>query len=237
MTKIRVLVADDQEIIRDGLAFILNRTDDLEVVAMAEDGEQALTLARRHQPDVVLMDIKMPNLDGISATRAITSELPGVRVIILTTYDTDDLVFEGVRAGAHAYLLKGTRSARLAEAIRGVHAGEAQLDPQIALKVMEEFRRICATRPDAGTLVYPRSNDTANNAAPEMLPLEKLTAREMEIVALLAEGLSNKDIAARLFLTEGTVKNYVSSIMGKLHANDRTQVVIKAAQRRMVRLG
>jgi DNA-binding NarL/FixJ family response regulator len=233
MSKIRVLVADDQEIIRDGLAFILNRTDDIEVVAMAEDGEQAITLARQHQPDVVLMDIKMPRLDGIAATRAITSELPGARVIILTTYDTDDLVFDGVRAGAHAYLLKGTRSARLAEAIRGVHAGEAQLDPQIALKVMEEFRRICAIRPDGGSLVYPQAGDTA----PEALPLESLTAREMEIVALLAEGLSNKDIAARLFLTEGTVKNYVSSIMAKLHANDRTQVVVKAAQRRMVRLG
>ena len=233
MPKIRVLVADDQEIIRDGLAFILNKTGDIEVIGMAENGEEAIALARQHQPDVVLMDIKMPKLDGIAATRAITAELPDTRVIILTTYDTDDLVFEGVRAGAQAYLLKGTKSARLADAIRGVHNGEAQLDPQIALKVMEEFRRIsAASQPDAPVVVYPQADDQALAAS----PLEKLTAREMEIVALLAQGLSNKDISATLFLTEGTVRNYVSAIMAKLHANDRTQVVIKAAQKRLINL-
>ena len=229
MAKIRVLVADDQEIIRDGLAFILNKTGDIEVVAKAENGEEAVALTRRHKPDVVLMDIKMPRMDGIAATRFITEELPETSVIILTTYDTDDLIYEGIRAGAQAYLLKGTKSARLADAIRGVVAGESQLDPAIALKVMDEFRRIsAASQPQV--FIEP--------VAPvlEESPLEKLSAREMEVLALLAQGLSNKDIAATLFLTEGTIRNYVSSIMGKLHANDRTQVVIKAAQKRLIKL-
>ena len=257
MAKIRVLVADDQEIIRDGLAFILNKSGDVEVVATAENGAEAVELSRRHNPDVVLMDIKMPRMDGIAATRAITAELPGTRVIILTTYDTDDLIYEGIRAGAQAYLLKGTRSARLVEAIRGVHAGEAQLDPAIALKVMDEFRRISAAGPAASPSTassepVASSEPTApselaalsGHAAaepepepePEPSPLEKLSAREIEVVALLAQGLNNKDIASRLYLTEGTVRNYVSSIMGKLHANDRTHAVIKAAQKRLIRL-
>jgi DNA-binding NarL/FixJ family response regulator len=235
MAKIRVLVADDQEIIRDGLAFILKKSGDMEVVATAEDGAEAVELARRHRPDVVLMDIKMPRMDGIAATRAITAELPDTRVIILTTYDTDDLIYEGIRAGAQAYLLKGTRSARLVEAIRGVHAGDAQLDPAIALKVMHEFRRISPSSPPTAPS-EPAAPIEPAAAEPEPSPLEKLSAREMEVLALLAQGLSNKDIAAHLYLTEGTVRNYVSSIMGKLHANDRTQVVIKAAQKRLIKL-
>ncbi len=231
MAKIRVLVADDQEIIREGLTFILNKTEDIEVVATAENGQDAVAQARQYRPDVALMDIKMPGIDGIAATHIITTELPETRVIILTTYDTDDLVYEGIRAGAQAYLLKGAKTARLADAIRGVHAGEALLDPALALRVMDEFRRISASNPAAlrDAMDAAQQNESALDA-------QRLSPREMEVLALLAQGLNNKDIAATLYLTEGTIRNYISSIMSKLHANDRTQVVIKAAQKRLIKL-
>ena len=234
MDAIRVLVADDQEIVRRGLAIIIEQQSDMTIAGQAEDGEEAVRLARALRPDVALMDIKMPRMNGIQATRIIASELPETRVVILTTYDVDDWVFEGIRAGAQAYLLKETRAARLAEVIRSVHQGESQLDPAIAGKVMDEFRRVTG-------LVAPALPDSAPvlaGPAPDDEPaIEKLTEREHEVLGLIARGLSNRDIAASLSLSEGTVRNYVSSIMGKLHANDRTQVVVKAAQRRMVRLG
>lgn len=230
MSKIRILIADDQEIVRQGLAVILDNQDDIVTVGQARDGEEAIALSHTLQPDVVLMDIKMPRLNGIQATRAITSELPRTQVIILTTYDSDDWVFEGIRAGAQAYLLKDAGTDALAGAIRGVHRGESQLDPAIARKVMEEFRRMSAPRSDFTP--PPRSHAPA----PAEPVIAALTERETEILALIAQGLGNRDIAAKLFLSEGTVKNYVSSIMSKLHANDRTQVVIKAVQKGIVKL-
>jgi DNA-binding NarL/FixJ family response regulator len=223
MSKIRVLIADDQEIIRQGLAVILDNQDDIITVGQARDGAEALALARELKPDVVLMDIKMPHMNGIQATRQITSELPRTQVIILTTYDIDDWVFEGIRAGAQAFLLKDAGTDDLADAIRGVHRGESQLDPAIARKVMSEFRRMSVPPP-------------APPAAKETPVMEALTERETTVLTLITQGLSNKDIAAQLYLSEGTVKNYVSSIMTKLHANDRTQVVIKAVQQGIVKL-
>ena len=226
MGKIRVLIADDQEIIRQGLAVILDNQEDIITVGQARDGEEAVSLARTLQPDMVLMDIKMPRMNGIQATRIITGELPKTQVIILTTYDIDDWVFEGIRAGAQAYLLKDAGTDELANAIRGVYHGESQLDPTIARKVMAEFRRMSGPPPAA-----PRAVE--KNAEPVM---EALTERETKVLALIAQGLGNKDIAAQLYLSEGTVKNYVSNIMAKLHANDRTQVVIKAVQQGIVKL-
>jgi DNA-binding NarL/FixJ family response regulator len=223
--KIRILIADDQEIIRQGLAIILDHNPDMTVVGQAEHGEQAVAMARALKPDVILMDIKMPKMNGIQATRIITGELPATQVIILTTYDSDDWVFDGVRAGAQAYLLKDAGKDELTAAIRGVHGGESQLDPAIARKVMDEFRRMSSTH---ASKPAQRTDD--------LPPIEALTEREHDVLSLIAQGMNNRDIAGTLFLSEGTVKNYVSTIMAKLHANDRTQAVIRALKEGIVKL-
>lgn len=227
MSPIRILLADDQDIIRHGLKLIIEQQPDMVVVGQAANGEEAIALARELKPDVVLMDIQMPKLNGIRATRTISGELPATRVVILTTYDVDGYVFDGIRAGARGYLLKDTSTEKLQEVIRSVHRGESQIDPAIAGKVMDEFRRLSAG---------PAAQPAPQAAASDEPEIEQLTEREMDVLRLIAEGLSNKDIAARLYLSEGTVRNYVSVIMDKMHANDRTQVVIKATRRRMVKL-
>jgi DNA-binding NarL/FixJ family response regulator len=224
MGKIRVLLADDQDIIRTGLTIILNHQADIEVIGQAADGAEAVELARRLKPDVILMDVKMPNMNGIQATRQIVAALPKTQIIILTTYDTDDWVFDGIRAGAVGYLLKDASGDQLAEAVRGALRGESQMDPAVARKVLREFQHVTASRPPAG----PAANDEE--------PLEELTDRETEILKLLAAGLANKEIAQQLSLSEGTVKNHISAILAKLHANDRTQAVLTALKRGLVDL-
>ena len=228
MSVIRVLLVDDQQIVRQGLATILRYTPGLEVVGEAGDGEEAIALAQDLQPDVVLMDIKMPRLGGIPATRQICAQLPGTHVIILTTYDTDDLVFEGIKAGAKGYLLKDTTGEMLVEAIQGVMRGESQIDPGVASKVLGEFRRLTEESAPRRAKV-PAGDDAA-------AMIEPLTPREEEVLQLLVEGLSNREIGARLHLTEGTVKNYVSAIIAKLQANDRTHAVVTALRRGLVEL-
>jgi DNA-binding NarL/FixJ family response regulator len=223
MPKIRVLLADDQEIIRTGLTIILNHQPDIEVIGQAADGAQAIELAKQLQPDVILMDIKMPKVNGIQATRQIVSVLPQTQIIILTTYDTDDWVFDGIRAGAIGYLLKDTPSQDLALAVRGAMRGESQIDPGVARKVLREFQHVMRDRkPEPKKLDEPE--------------LEQLTDREEDVLKLLASGLSNKDIATKLALSEGTVKNHISAILAKLHANDRTQAVLTALKRGLVDL-
>jgi DNA-binding NarL/FixJ family response regulator len=230
--KIRVLLADDQDIIRTGLTIILNHEPDLEVIGQAADGIEAVAMAKQLHPDVILMDIKMPRLNGIQATRQIMAELPRTQIIVLTTYDTDDWVFDGIRAGAVGYLLKDTSSENLADAVRGAMRGESQMDPTVARKVLREFQHVTAShRP-----VEPLAPGHAATPAPEDEPLEKLTDREEEILKLLAAGLSNKEIAQQLSLSEGTVKNHISAILAKLHANDRTQAVLTALKRGLVDL-
>jgi DNA-binding NarL/FixJ family response regulator len=225
MSAIRVLLVDDQEIVRQGLATILAYTPGIDVAGQAGDGQEAVALACDLQPDVVLMDLKMPRLGGIPATRLICSQLPDTHVIILTTYDTDDLVFEGIKAGARGYLLKDTSGEALVEAIRGVMRGESQLDPAVARKVLGEFQRLAA-----------EPLPPAPKPPPEELLIEPLTPREEEVLHLLVEGLSNREIGARLHLTEGTVKNYVSAIIAKLQANDRTHAVVTALRHGLVDL-
>ncbi len=225
---IRVLIADDQEIIRHGLALILGTQPDIEVVGQARDGREAVTMAEQLKPDVVLMDIVMPGMNGIAATRQIVAMLPQMRVIILTTYDADDMVFDGVRAGAMSYLLKGAQSTVVLNAIRSVSRGESHLDEGVARKVVDEFRRL------SERIAQVDAVDFADDA--QEVPVENLTPREMDVLRLLAEGKSNREIAVELVLSEGTVKNHVSKIMGKLHANDRAQILVKATRRKLVRL-
>jgi DNA-binding NarL/FixJ family response regulator len=226
VSPVRVLLVDDQQIVRQGLATILKYAPGIEVVGQARDGEEAVAQARNLKPDVVFMDLKMPRLGGIPATRQICAELPDTHVIILTTYDADDLVFEGIKAGARGYLLKEATSETLVEAVQGVMQGESQLDPGVARKVLDEFQRLSAT-----------SSAGPAKELPDDLSLEPLTPREEQVLHLLTEGLSNREIGEELHLTEGTVKNYVSTIIAKLHANDRTHAVVTAIRRGLVSLG
>jgi DNA-binding NarL/FixJ family response regulator len=231
MTQIRILIVDDQEIVRNGLALILGQQADFDVVGQAADGEQAERAAAELKPDIVLMDIKMPRKSGIQATRSIRQTLPDTHVILLTTYDVDDWVFEGIRAGANGYLLKDTGTEQLADIVRAVRRGESHLDASLAGRVMQEFRRLSApSAPEA----RPSGQSGAGGEEPM---IETLSEREHEVLQLIAQGLNNRDIAGRLFLSEGTVRNYVSAVLGKLHAHDRTQAVIKAARRNLVDLG
>lgn len=221
--RIRVLVVDDQSLIRRGLAVILATEPDIDVVGQAADGEEAVEAARRERPDVVLMDLQMPRLGGVAATRAITADHPQTQVVVLTTFDTDEMVFEAIRAGAQAYLLKDAPESEVLDTIRAVHRGESRLSPNIARKVMEQFRLLPAGAAPA------RDEDAAPPARDEdAAALDALTAREERILALIAEGKSNKEIARTVFLAEGTVKNYVSRIMEKLHARTRTELAVKA---------
>jgi DNA-binding NarL/FixJ family response regulator len=216
MNTIQVLIVDDQRLMREGLKTLLELEPDLAIVGEAEDGLQAIELYGRLQPDVVLMDIRMPRLDGVEATRRLMNEWPKAHVIILTTFDEDQLVFDGLRAGALGYLLKDVSGAELAEAIRKVAEGGALIEPSVARKVLAEFSRL------------------GRNAAGERLPGEETNAgfseREIEILRLLAQGVTNRQIANQLYLAEGTVKNYVSSILDKLGVADRTQAALRARE-------
>lgn len=213
MTPIRVLLVDDQPLFREGVHTLLSLQPDLEVVGEAGNGEEALRLAARLRPDVVLMDLQMPVLDGVEATRRLRLTQPDCRVIALTTFDDDEYVFEGLRAGAIGYLLKDTPSVKLLEAIRAAARGESFLQPSIAAKVVAEFSRL------------------ADQAPTRPQPLaEPLSERENDILRLVVTGASNKEIAAVLVITEGTVKNHLTNILAKLGVRDRTQAALKAKE-------
>ncbi|KPV52940.1 hypothetical protein SE17_12500 [Kouleothrix aurantiaca] len=199
---IRVLIAEDQTLMRQGLRTILELNDGFVVVGEAEDGQQAIDRALALRPDVVLMDIQMPVLNGVAATAQLGQQLPATRVVILTTFDYDEYVFEGIKAGARGYMLKDIPAAELLATIRRVHAGESIIQPSIAARMIAEFGQ--------------------RRAAPASHPDDALSEREREVLRLLAAGLNNKTIAAQLVLSEGTVKNYVSAILDKLHAANRT---------------
>jgi DNA-binding NarL/FixJ family response regulator len=218
---IRVLLVDDQTLIRQGIAMLLELEPDLEVVGAVGDGRAAIEVVERLRPDVVLMDVRMPEMDGVTATRELHRRFPDVGVIILTTFDDDEYIFEGLKAGARGYLLKDISSEEMAEAVRTVARGEALIQPSIARKVVAEFSRLAAGSPPA----------------PERSPLKMpgaLTERELDVLKALARGMSNKEIAAALVITEGTVKTHISNILAKLDVRDRTQAVLKAQQLRLL---
>jgi DNA-binding NarL/FixJ family response regulator len=206
---IRVAIADDQALVRSGFRLILEGRPDLEVVGEAEDGDQAVELTWRLEPDVLLLDVRMPNLDGIEATRRIVSDGSPTRIVILTTFDLDDYVHDAIRAGASAFLLKDVRPGDLVDAIRLVAGGNALLAPTALTRLLERFS-------------HPQQHD------PSAVLLETLTDREIEILRLVAEGLSNAEIAERLVVGESTVKTHVSNLLRKLGVRDRVQAVIAA---------
>ena len=223
--RVRILIAEDQALVRRGTAVLLSMEPDMEVVGQACDGIEAVEMAKRLVPEIVLMDLHMPRQGGVAATREITRTLPGTQILVLTTLNDDETVFEAVRAGAHGYLLKDVTERELLETIRALRRGESHLTPQIARKVMDQFRRLAESSgypPNAGGAAAKREYTT-----------ETLSEKEEKILSLITEGMSNRQIAQVMFLAEGTVKNYVSRIMEKLHANTRTALaVISTRQRR-----
>lgn len=210
--KVRILIVDDQPIFRDGLGILLARHDlRFEIVARAADGNQALQLARAYRPDIILMDLEMPQVSGIVATRRIVDELADTKVIVLTTFALDDLIFESISAGASAYLLKESPIDEIAGTIRAVLAGQAQLSPAIAVRILEEFKRL-----------------RGSGARRDLSSREELTDRENQILSLIIEGKSNAEIGCCLKLAEGTIKNYVSIILSKCQVKNRAALIAKS---------
>jgi DNA-binding NarL/FixJ family response regulator len=207
---IRVFICDDQAVVCDGLEMILNADPEIEVVGTAYDGGEAIEAIPRTKPELVLMDLKMPGMNGIQATQQIHQRYPHIKVLVLTTFGDDQWVFDAIRSGAVGYLLKGTPRTELVRAVKGTAAGETHIDPAVAGKLF------------AYVVQQNNSQDTSIT--------EKLSERELEVLRLLAHGLTNAEIADRLYLTQGTVRNYVSSILAKLDVEDRTQAALIAVR-------
>jgi NarL family two-component system response regulator LiaR len=206
----KLVVCDDQATVRDGLVMLLKLEPDIEIVGTAEDGAEAVDMVADKGPDLVLMDLKMPIMNGVEATRQITATYPDVKVLVLTTYADDEWVFDAIQAGASGYLLKDTPREELIKAVRGTVTGRTYVDPSVAGKVLEQV--------------------SSRQTQPATLITSKLTEREAEVLRLIAKGLSNADIADRLFLSDGTVRNHVSAILAKLGVSDRTQAAVIAIQ-------
>jgi DNA-binding NarL/FixJ family response regulator len=221
---IRVVIAEDQELVRRGTALLLSVASDMECVGQACNGDEAVKLALLLRPDVVLMDLHMPVKGGVAATREITLASPGIHVLVLTTLDDDETVFEAVRAGAHGYLLKDASEEELLEAIRALRRGESRLTPQIARKVMDQFSRLARSSEASTARSLSRPSGSAEH--------ESLSDKEEKVLSLITEGLSNRQIAQAMSLAEGTIKNYVSRVMDKLHANTRTELAVMTRRTR-----
>lgn len=212
ISPIRILIADDQALFREGLRTLLSVQPDFEVVGEASNGQEAVRLAVQNQPTVVLMDIRMPVMDGVAATKRLKSILPDLRVIVLTTFDDDESIFDGLKAGAVGFLLKDVSSEKLNEAIRAAARGDYFLLPAITARVVAEFSRL------------------AKAAIPVQEGANPLSGREIEVLGLVSEGLSNREIASRLVISEGTVKNHLTNILAKLDAHDRMQASLRAKE-------
>ncbi len=212
--KLRILLTDDQSLFREALRTLLTLQPDFEIVAEAENGERALALARAHKPDVILMDLRMPVMGGVEATRRIMAAVPGSRVVVLTTFDEDEEIFEALRAGALGYLLKACSADKLNESVRAAAKGASVLEPSVTAKMMAELNRLSARE---GKKVSQSLADP-------------LSERELAVLKLLAAGCSNKEIGAKLSITEGTVKNHMTNVLGKLGVLDRTQAALRARE-------
>jgi DNA-binding NarL/FixJ family response regulator len=206
----KILLCDDQAVIRDGLEMLLTLEKDFQVVGSAQDGQEALELVGKKSPDLVLMDLKMPGMNGIEATREIRKKYPDIKILVLTTYDEDEWVFDAIRAGASGYLLKDTPRQKIIEAIRGTVEGKSFVDPAVAGKLLNQV--------------------ASNQTQPASILKDKLTERELDVLRLLAKGMPNTEIAGTLHLSEGTVRNHVSAILEKLGVSDRTQAAVIAIQ-------
>ncbi|MEN8240784.1 MAG: response regulator transcription factor [Chloroflexota bacterium] len=211
---IKVLVCDDQVVVCEGLEMILNSDKTIEVVGIAHDGYQALELVAEKNPDIVLMDLKMPGMNGIQATREIQKGFPQVKVLVLTTFGEDEWVFDAIQSGAVGYLLKGTPRQELIQAVKGTAEGRSHIDPAVGGKILSHVAKSTQQK-----------NTTINS---------ELSERELEILVLIAQGLTNAEIAEKLFLTKGTVRNYVSAVLTKLQVEDRTQAAILAVRHGLV---
>ncbi len=210
---IRVLLVDDQSLVREGLKSLLELQEDISVIAEAENGKVAIEQFKRHQPDVVLMDVRMPMMDGVAATQQLKQDNPSVKVLILTTFDDDEFVADAMKAGAKGYLLKDTPSSELAHAIRSIHRGYTHLGPGLFEKALNQRTQVQKQTSDSDSPIF-----------------QALTPREREVLALIAQGKSNKEIAQTLYISERTVKNHVNSILRSLNVRDRTQAAILANQ-------
>lgn len=212
---IKLLIADDQQLIRDSLKIVLSTNDKIEVVGAVSNGVEVIRAVRDNKPDVILMDIRMPEMDGVQCTQIIKENYPDIKIIILTTFDDDEYIFSALKYGASGYLLKGISMEQLVDAIQKVHSGNAMINGDIATKVLEMFSRMA-------------QNDITINVDMEME--KEITDSEWKVVRLVSMGMSNKEIAEKLYLSEGSVRNYLSSILRKLDLRDRTQLAIWAVQ-------
>lgn len=214
MKKLRIILVDDQSLFREALRTLLSLQPDFEIVAEAENGERAIAAAKSHKPDVILMDLRMPVMGGVEATRRIMATVPGSRVVVLTTFDEDEEIFEALRAGALGYLLKACSADKLNESVRAAAKGASVLEPAVTAKMMAELNRLSAK--EGKKVAQPLA--------------DPLSDRELAVLKLLAEGCSNKEIGSRLNITEGTVKNHMTNVLGKLGVLDRTQAALRARE-------
>jgi DNA-binding NarL/FixJ family response regulator len=217
--RIRLLIADDHELFRRGLRMVLEDADDIEVLDEAGDGAAAVELAREHAPDVVVMDVRMPGLSGIDATRRIKEEEPGTRILVLTISDEEDDLYQAIRAGANGYLLKEISIDEIGDAVRAVHQGQSLISPSMASKLLDEFAAMIRREEEK-----------------EEVPAPRLTPREMEVLEHVAKGMNNRDIAQALFISENTVKNHVRNILEKLHLHSRMEAVVYAVREKLLEI-
>jgi DNA-binding NarL/FixJ family response regulator len=216
---IRVIIADDHALFRRGLQMVLESEDDIEVLAEAGDGDEAVQLATEHMPDLILMDVRMPSHGGIEATREIKDNVPHTKILMLTISDEEEDLYDAIKAGASGYLLKEISIEEVAEAIRKVHAGQSLISPSMASKLLTEFASMAK-----------------KDEEKQQMPAPRLTDREMEVLTLVAQGLNNRDIAKELFISENTVKNHVRNILEKLHLHSRMEAVVYAVREKLLEI-